>query len=746
MKDSDDDAVQETWETGLRQRRRRQRRRGQSSSNNVDGDDGDDDDAHEEESPPPMQESGSEYDRLRRRSNDHDDTDDIIVGNNTIIVDRNSTDFIGGGGGGGGAVIGIGVSGPSYGNGNSTAAVSVGMQSGPAIGGAICNALGLGGGGGGGTTSHHHHHQFTTPLKAPPMKDTNGGGAGLLVAATPSSITTAGETADSTYLSQSPINVRRRHSRRRSSSNNNASASAPSLHRQYQLLRSQMILLLGSSALGLILFLFYALPLIAFMSLVLMVSSMGALLPVAISFVRARYEMEMEHPLGLVRYLPDSLRIFLTETTLHEFMADTTLFMETRYLLMYFMPGLSPEQLMEYIHRLPPRHRDALLQPGLGRLMPSVMENLMRMDDASIHLRGQYDLDNPDTLLHGTNNGDDASSASGLTVERERQGGGDNFGDANVTFLEAVISLRRTLSSFASRNTAAANTNNFDLPLRPDQMRQGGDDVVMLRPLPQLANGIAQNEDTPVDNQAAEDDDDDDNSSFDFSVDLNAHGLTNMLSRQGVDDEPPTLPLVAAAASSTNITDLRNVIVELPLSSTLDSSEGNIQNNEEIRLQREYDLEGRILSEAASAAIANYTAQASVAARVAASDVVASSSSWIIRAGVFTGVIAGGGGIVATVLSRRHFGEPSRTASTFTTSSSEGLGGGNRFVSDSTPERRSGYDLTLYGLFATSALGFASAGFAYLVRNRARAVIAANREVQCLEEAAPEKEGDKHDP
>jgi hypothetical protein len=66
--------------------------------------------------------------------------------------------------------------------------------------------------------------------------------------------------------------------------------------RQYQLLRSQTILLLlGSiSALSLILFLFYAITdLTALMSLILMVSLMGALqylLPMAISFVRALYE------------------------------------------------------------------------------------------------------------------------------------------------------------------------------------------------------------------------------------------------------------------------------------------------------------------------------------------------------------------------------------------------------------------------------------------------------------------------
>lgn len=690
MEKSDDDAVQETWETGLRQRRRR----GQSSSNNIIEDDdsnGDSNGQHGDESPTQQMENSG-------------NSRNITITN----TDRDSSRIFSHGVGGqssGAAVGGL----PCHG-------AAVGVQSGPAIGGALCDAFAP------------PLHQFTTPFKAP-MKNADGD-AGLLVAATPSSVTTAGETAESTYLSQSSINVRRR-SRRDSTRHDQSSSSnsAPSLNRQYQLLRRQMILLLGTSALGLILFLFYALPLIAFMSLALMVSSIGALLPVAISFARARYEIEMQHPLGLVRYLPDSLRIFLTETTLHEFMADTTFFMETRYLLMYFMPGLSPEQLMDYIHRLPPRHRDALLQPGLGRLMPSMMENLMRMDHANT-IGGQYDLDNPATLLVEMDR-DDASAASELTIGRERQRGNGN--NAEVTFLEAVTSLRRTLSTFTSRQNA--DVANLDLPSRPDESRPGGDDAVILQPIPQTAMDTSLNEHSRFGT-------DDDNSSFEFSVDLSAHGLTSMLARQDI-DEVPIMPVVTTASTNT-ISDLRNVMLELPQSSALDSDDVDVSslNREAIQLQREYDLEGRILSEAATAAVANYTAQASVMARVAASDVIASSSSWIIRTGLFTGLIAGGGGI-ATVLMNRQIGGPG-PSSNLISSATDGTGMGNVITSGSVSDRRSGYSLTMYGFFATSAFGFASAGIAYFIRNRARAVVAANRVAECLE--TPEEEIDKREP
>lgn len=690
MEESDDDAAQEPWEAGLRQRRRRRRGHSQSSSRNVDGD-------------------GDGHDFLRREMSDNDrQTRPNDIGRNSVSIPRinrntSATDGAYNSGIIGGAAV-VGGGPPCNGNG----AAAVGVQSGPTAagggGGLIGNAFGLGAG------------QFTTPYKAP-MKNIDDG-AGLLVAATPSSVTTAGETAESTLLSQSPINIRHRHnSNRQERSSTNATQS---LHRQYQLLRSQVILLFGSSVLGLVLFLFYALPLIAFISLLLMVSSMGALLPVVISFARARYEMEMEHPLGLIRYLPDSLRVFLTETTLHEFMADTTFFMETRYLLMYFIPGLSPEQLMEYIHRLPPRHRDALLEPGLGRLVPSVMEHLMRIDDNhnNNNLRGHYDLDNPDTLMV-ENYGDDASSASGLTIEREHQGGDGS--DVGVTFFEAVTGLRRTLSSFAFRY---ATDTNFEMPRRQAETSSYVD-AASQRPLPQIANRATLNEAVHEGNQ------DGDDSSFDFSVDLSAHGLTHMVASQST-TVAPIAPAVPAAP--TNISGLTNVTVELPS-----------QNQDAMRLLQEYDLEGMILSEAASAAVANYAGQASAAARVAASDAIVSSSSWIIRAGLFTGLIAGGGGIVATFLSHRQvpFDSPGASGSTrpsnLSRPSLDGVDGSNSSGNDLRSEHRSGYVMTLYGLFATSALGFAGAGVAYLVRNRARAVIAEKRQVKRLDDA-PEKE------
>ena len=584
--------------------------------------------------------------------------------------------------------------------------------------------------------SHHFEnggHHYKTPIKDG-NNNNKEGAVGGLVAATPSSITTAGDTAESTLVSQSPnaltLHRRRSSSRRLSTINTNTTQQRQpnnSLQRQYQLLRSQIMLLLGTSSIGLILFLFYALPLAAFISLALMISSMGALLPVIQSIVRARYEMEMQQPGGLTRYLPEYLRVLLTETSLHDFMTDDTFVMEHRYLLLYFMPGLQPEQLMGYINQLPQRHRDALLQPGLGRLMPSVMENFMRIDNNG---GGQQQL------MLGNGN-DDASFASGLTVgdhqhlEQEEHAHDNNGeGDDNqVTLLEAVTGLRRTLqhAGVAINNMGGAAPDEqvvVEMPAENNHVHQQ-------TPLLRAANN------SPVNNNDIQDADD--NSSFDFSIDLDAHGLTDLVNQNGGEPEPQ------------NINTPTNVIVEMPQPAV----DNDDQNQDEIQ-QQEIDLEGRILYEAANAAARNYASQAADIVGETASDVVVSTSSWFIRAGALTGFVAGVGGIITAAFANQQgiglnilsitLGTLSggSVANTGSSSSSGSAGGSNSGNSNDAAERRSnGYQSAVNGMLATSAVGFLSAGVAYLVRNRVRSNITAKREEKRQQEEAKEGDNDK---
>mmetsp|Transcript_50903 Transcript_50903/g.108442 ORF Transcript_50903/g.108442 Transcript_50903/m.108442 type:complete len:123 (-) Transcript_50903:207-575(-) len=80
----------------------------------------------------------------------------------------------------------------------------------------------------------------------------------------------------------------------------------------------QTLLLLTTAALSFLLFLLFTLPLAALVGLTILVTSLGACLLVASAAVKTRYELELRHPLGLVRYLPESLRACLTEKSLHD--------------------------------------------------------------------------------------------------------------------------------------------------------------------------------------------------------------------------------------------------------------------------------------------------------------------------------------------------------------------------------------------------------------------------------------------
>ena len=88
--------------------------------------------------------------------------------------------------------------------------------------------------------------------------------------------------------------------------------------KEYRLLQSQALLLAGTALLGFALFLLFTLPLAALVGLTVMVTSMGACLLVASSAAKAWYEIQLEHPLGLIRHLPPTARAYLTEKSLNE--------------------------------------------------------------------------------------------------------------------------------------------------------------------------------------------------------------------------------------------------------------------------------------------------------------------------------------------------------------------------------------------------------------------------------------------
>ena len=88
--------------------------------------------------------------------------------------------------------------------------------------------------------------------------------------------------------------------------------------REYELLKSQTLLLIGTAGIGFVLFLLFTLPIQALVGLTILISSLGACVLVATSAIKTKYQLELEHPLGLVRHLPEKIRCHLTEVSLHD--------------------------------------------------------------------------------------------------------------------------------------------------------------------------------------------------------------------------------------------------------------------------------------------------------------------------------------------------------------------------------------------------------------------------------------------
>lgn len=99
---------------------------------------------------------------------------------------------------------------------------------------------------------------------------------------------------------------------------------AKHIQREYQLLQSQTLLLLGTAFASFLLFLLFTLPFAALIGLTVMITSLGACFLVAFSAAKTRYQLELQHPLGLVRYLPEKIRSHLTEKSLHDCLSQSS--------------------------------------------------------------------------------------------------------------------------------------------------------------------------------------------------------------------------------------------------------------------------------------------------------------------------------------------------------------------------------------------------------------------------------------
>jgi len=95
-------------------------------------------------------------------------------------------------------------------------------------------------------------------------------------------------------------------------------------------------------------------------------------------FQRLRLEaLELQRQ-GVTGYLPEAMVESLTQTSFHDWIVNGTFWEENGFFLLYFIPGLSEEQLNRYVNRLIPRSQNVLRRQGIGHFLgPSFMSLLL---------------------------------------------------------------------------------------------------------------------------------------------------------------------------------------------------------------------------------------------------------------------------------------------------------------------------------------------------------------------------------
>ena len=178
---------------------------------------------------------------------------------------------------------------------------------------------------------------------------------------------------------------------------------------------------------GLFLLFFLNLPALLFLISTVALAALTA--TIAYQYLLLQYNAVLETG-GFVNLLPESvqssIRDALQGTTLHEWMTDPAFFMEYRYLLLYFIPGLDSAQLDALIDRLPERHRNVLRQPGyMSSMTPVSLRRALVNDDGSNNGSGN-------TLVPVGNN-DAASDVARRLLFAENQNGPSSRDSGSVS-------------------------------------------------------------------------------------------------------------------------------------------------------------------------------------------------------------------------------------------------------------------------------------------------------------------------
>jgi len=492
----------------------------------------------------------------------------------------------------------------------------------------------------------------------------------------------------------------------------------------------QINLLLSSTGVSLVLFLFFFLNIFAFAALMTFAGSISML--IYTSYVYIMYLVQTGE-LNVFTLLPESTREYLMNTSLHEMLTDNSGYLENRYLLLYFIPGLSPEQILQMVNRLPQRHRDMVLgQGGMARMiLPTPMQNLIRTISGS--------SSNDSVASNNTNTQPSLQHQHqqlSLPVIAEGDEEPSLLLEEEVTTRDAWVGIFNTVRGIVTGRSSDEDENEIidDIPeIHEEELYDSASQEIEQ---PQHHGGEYQDMVWENDNQHEE---------GETETPTNTNGQTpstiSMMAAARIFglNAPNTSQLITTSSSSPPTTVTATSIVPYNPQQQQDRQAAN-SPIDPVVLEQERVLEGEIINDAFSLVANNYYDVAAQGLASVAQNVVDNVAPTVIRAGIRLSSVSSLG--LLGMYSSRLLGGTSGSRSSLQQvhmmgSSSARSSSGS---SGSITETRTGR-YAVRGLISTLILGLTTVGSAYLTRR----LVHRYRESLQKESDLDEEETDKDD-
>ena len=500
------------------------------------------------------------------------------------------------------------------------------------------------------------------------------------------------------------------------SNQSRTSAIARSNRMQQRMYQRQIQLLASLSGGSIVAFLFFVLNTFAFMTLIFGVTSSGMLLYTTYSYF---IHLLNSGDGALFQFLPASLQDYLENTTLHGTMtAESTFVQDNLWWLLYFIPGLTPEQTTSMVSRLPQRQRDQAFGPGgMARLLPA---DLFRLIAPPSSRQGGQNRSNGATRLTGESGHvmriTDGQNPEALPVIEELDDNENDDSEEDITMQDAfqgILNNARSLINGENNNAISTNVNNtFDETIGDQFNDMSWDDDIE----DDLQDGRVEVHVVG----------DSDSETSDLGIDVSADDFTGGMNNSQLSRLGRMLRLRAPPEETSNISQ-NTQLVETPIRPprTVTANTGgsiysdlpNMNSRPDVDEPILEEEEEDIINEAISTAVNNISTNAnnaiSDAVANAAVSVVESVTPTLIRTGTRLTSFASVGlvGLFATSQMQP------------TTVLGRSIGGGGRRLGEQRSER---YLIT--GLLSSMAVGAFSVGGSYLTRYLVRRQFASKRE------------------